>query len=93
VTIGSGMEILTPNSFLVRNQFQMALQARQMGLAPPPPLKMLVAPYSDPVTALKLLVPQLDQLSRQAGGPGIVLDKLIEAQAVRATVPNACARA
>ena len=49
-----------------------------MGFPPPKPIEMLVAPYTEPVTALKNLIPQLSQLSQRHGGPVITLDKILE---------------
>ena len=78
VSLGVNFTINTPDSFIVRNQIQMAAQARQMGFPPPKPIEMLVAPYTEPVTALKNLIPQLSQWSQRRGGPGITLDKILE---------------
>ena len=78
VSLGVNFTVNTPDSFIVKNQIQMAAQARQMGLPPPKPIEMLVAPYTEPVTALKNLIPQLSQLSQRHGGPGITLDKILE---------------
>jgi len=78
VSLGVSFTINTPDSFIVKNQMQMAANARQMGLPPPKPIEMFVAPYTEPVTALKNLVPQLSQWSLRHGGPGITLDKILE---------------
>jgi hypothetical protein len=78
VSLGVNFTVNTPDSFIVKNQIQMAAQARQMGFPPPKAIEMLVAPYTEPVTALKNLIPQLNQLSQRHGGPGITLDKILE---------------
>ena len=89
VSLGINFTINTPDSFIVRNQMQMAAQARQMGFPPPKPIEMLVAPYTEPVTALKNLIPQLSQWSQRHGGPGITLDKILETpQPVQAVFAN-----
>ncbi len=78
VSLGINFTVNTPDSFIVKNQMQMAANARQMGLPPPKPIEMLVAAYTEPVTALKNLFPQLSQWSLRRGGPGITLDKILE---------------
>ena len=78
VSLGVNFTVNTPDSFIVKNQMQMAAQARQMGLPPPTPIEMFVAPYTEPVTALKNLIPQLSQWSQRHSGPGINLDKILE---------------
>ena len=78
VLFGVSLTINTPDSFIVKNQVQMAANTRQMGLPPPKPIEMFVAPYTEPVAALKNLIPQLSQWSQRHGGPGITLDKILE---------------
>jgi hypothetical protein len=78
VSLGVNFTVNTPDSFIIKNQIQMAAEARQMRLPPPKPIEMLVAPYTEPATALKNLIPQLSQLSQRHGGPGITLDKILE---------------
>jgi hypothetical protein len=78
VSLGVNFTVNTPDSFIVKNQMQLAAQARQMGFPPPKPIEMLVAPYTEPATALKNLIPQLSQWSLRRGGPGITLDKILE---------------
>jgi hypothetical protein len=84
VTIGHGLEVCTPDSMVVQTQLRMAAQAQQMRMPPPPPLKIFIAPYSGPLDALKNIVPQLNQMSRRAGGPGITLDQVLESQTAKA---------
>lgn len=74
IGLGIGAEVLTPNSFL-------APQARASG-------SLLVAPYSDPVTALKTLVPQLSLMSQRKGGPAIVLQNIISNSPAPPQIPN-----
>jgi hypothetical protein len=78
VSLGVSFTINTPDSFIVKNQMQLAAQARQMGFPPPKPIEMFVAPYTEPATALKNLIPQLSQWSQRRGGPGITLDKMLD---------------
>jgi hypothetical protein len=78
VSLGVNFTVNTPDSFIVKNQIQMAAQTRQMGFPPPKPIEMLVAPYTEPVAALKNLIPQLSQWSQRHGGQGITLDKILE---------------
>jgi hypothetical protein len=89
VSLGVNFTINSPDSFIVRNQVQMAAQARQMGFPPPKPIEMLVAPYTEPVTALKNLIPQLSEWSQRHGGPGVRLDKILETpQPAQAVFPR-----
>ncbi|MGH7969763.1 MAG: hypothetical protein ACREIC_13650, partial [Limisphaerales bacterium] len=74
VGLGIGAEVVDPNSFI-------AAQVRAAGT-------MLVAPYSDPVTALKNLAPQLSQMSQRKGGPALQLDKIISTSPAKAQLPN-----
>jgi hypothetical protein len=88
VTIGKNFNVCTPDSFAVQTQLQLIARAKQMGLRPPPPLKIFVAPYSGPVDALKNVFPQLNQMSRLAGGPGVALDKIMESKAIKPNISN-----
>jgi hypothetical protein len=74
VGLGIGAEVVDPRSFI-------AAQVRANG-------SMLVAPFSDPVTALKNLVPQLSSMSQRAGGPAIQLNRIITNSPASAQIPG-----
>lgn len=76
LTVGMSLSIVTPDSQSVQLQRQMEQQARDMGMAPPPRIPMLVAPLTDPVTAMQNLVPQFSQMSRAKGGPTVEVSNL-----------------
>jgi hypothetical protein len=88
VSLSQGLEIVTPDSMAVRMQQQLEANARQNGFQPPPPLQMLVAPYTAPAEALQNLIPQISKFSQAAGGPAVALDKIISAQDAPASLPN-----
>src|ERR1019366_6200405 len=67
-------QVTGPNSFL-------APQARASGMA-------LVAPFSDPVTAVKNLSPQWSAMSQRQGGPAITLNRIITNSPATAQLPN-----
>jgi hypothetical protein len=75
IGLGVGAEVVDPHSFI-------AAQVRANGT-------MLVAPYSDPVTALRNLAPQISSMSQRAGGPAITLDKIISSSPAQAQIPGA----
>lgn len=52
VLLGCSYSVNTPDSFIVQNQMQLIENARRMGMQPPPPIEMFVAPYTSPVEAL-----------------------------------------
>jgi hypothetical protein len=89
VDLGDGGEVLTPDNWIVQNSLRMQQQARMMGTQPPPPIKMLVAPYTDPVTALKNIIPQISAISVQNGGPALKLRRIIATRPVQVSTPNA----
>ncbi len=74
VGLGIGAEVVDPRSFI-------AAQVRANG-------SMLVAPFSDPETALKNLAPQLSRMSERRGGPALRLDKIISTSPATAQLPN-----
>ena len=89
VTLGQSYSVSTPDSFIVQNQRQLAMQAQQMGFPPPKQIEMLVAPYTGPLEALKNLVPQLSRMSQTRGGPSVTLDKILEEpKPTQASFPN-----
>jgi hypothetical protein len=74
VGLGIGAEVVDPKSLI-------APQARASG-------SMLVAPFSDPATALRNLVPQLSLMSQRQGGPPIKLERIISTSPATAQIPN-----
>lgn len=89
VLIGLSLSVVTPDAWIVQNQRQMEANARQMGLPPPAPLQLLVAPFTGPAEALKNLTPQISRASQRAGGPAVRLDKIVDQQKVTPISPNA----
>jgi len=83
VSLGIDLEVLTPDSMGASVQNQLA-QSGQLT----PAMRMLVAPYTDPVEALKNLTPQLSDMSQARGGPAIRLDQIIQSSSVQAQFPN-----
>ena len=83
VSLGIGMEVVTPDSMGAATQRQLA----NMGQLTPA-TRMLVAPLTGPVDALKNLMPQLSDMSQSRGGPSISLDKVIQSDAVTAQLPG-----
>src|SRR5689334_22595570 len=65
VGLGIGADVTDPSSSL-------AAQGQSSGT-------MLVASFSDPMTALKTLVPQLSDISQRQGGPAVKLERIISA--------------
>jgi hypothetical protein len=80
VVIGNAFNICEPDSPMVqmiqRNQAMM----RRMGGNPPPPPPLLVAPFTDPVTAMKDVGPQLSKIIAARGGPKGHMDQIISTQ-------------
>jgi hypothetical protein len=74
VGLGVGAEVVDPRSFI-------AAQVRANG-------SMLVAPSTDPVTALRNLAPQLSNMSVRAGGPPIQLNRILTNAPAQAQIPG-----
>jgi hypothetical protein len=88
VSIGIGMSVTTPTSQAVQMQRQLEANARQYGFSPPPPMKLLVAPFTGPVEAVQNLVPQLSDFSVAAGQPPMRLVQIVSASNAPAQMPN-----
>ncbi len=88
LSVGSTFSVNTPDSTVVQMQLQVEAQARQMGMAPPPRVPLLVAPYLDPARALAALVPQLSAMSQMKGGPSVSLESLSVVGKAKANLPN-----
>jgi hypothetical protein len=89
VSIGLCASVVTPDSIAVQTQRQLEANARQWGMRPPPPMQLLVAPYTEPVEALVNLVPQISQFSQRNGGPAVRLDKILHQEKAKPSLPNA----
>ncbi len=74
IGLGIGAEVVAPNSFI-------AAQVRASAT-------MLVAPFCDPVTAVKTLMPQLSVMSQRRGGPALSLKKILSTSPATAQLPN-----
>ena len=88
VVLGFVISVVTPDSTPVQLQRQLEANARQMGLSPPPPMQLFVAPYSAPADALKVLLPQISQASQRNGGPALTLDKILSVQPQKSQLPG-----
>jgi hypothetical protein len=92
IVLGNAVTILTPDSPTVKmmeqNQAmmkQMQQRNARMGFNPPPPPPLapqLIAPRSDPVEALKTMIPQFNKRSEFNHGPSITLDRIISSKEV-----------
>ena len=51
---------------------------------PPPPLGLMVAPFTGPVEALTNLMPQISAASQKRGGPALRLDKILKQEPAQA---------
>jgi hypothetical protein len=83
IFLGLGMEIITPDSVAAVAQRQLA-EAGQLT----PATRMLVAPYTAPLDALKNLMPQLSDMSTNNNGPAFTLDQILQSDTVAAQIPN-----
>lgn len=83
VSLGLGMEIVTPDSMAAATQRRLAYSGQLS-----PATRMLVAPYTAPVDALKNLTPQLSEMSQNRGGPSMSLDQIMETDPVAAQLPG-----
>lgn len=90
VFLHTSVNVSTPDSLAVRQRQQLLdLQARNaanyarmgMNLPSPKPLQpLLVAPFTDPVTAVQNMIPQFSKRSEFFNGPSITLDKILSSQ-------------
>jgi hypothetical protein len=83
VSLGLGMEVLTPDSMGASIQNQLAASGQLR-----PTMRMLVAPFTGPVEALQNLTPQLSEMSQSLGGPAFRLDQIIQSTSVPSQFPN-----
>jgi len=73
VDLGRGLQVTVPNC-------PGAQQARAMG--------GVVAPFSDPLTVLKYIIPQFNELSQRNGGPIMTTDKIISVYPDSSSIPG-----
>ncbi|MGA2443639.1 MAG: hypothetical protein ABSH08_22015, partial [Tepidisphaeraceae bacterium] len=83
VSLGLGMEVLTPDSMGASVQNQLAASGQLT-----PVMRILVAPFTGPTEALKNLTPQLSEMSQARGGPAIRLDQILQADPVQPQFPS-----
>jgi hypothetical protein len=83
VSLGLDLEVVTPDSVFASTQNQLAASGQLT-----PAMRVLVAPYSGPVDALRNLTPQLSQMSQARGGPALRLDQILQSSPVAAQFPN-----
>ncbi|HVX84849.1 MAG TPA: hypothetical protein VH253_08545 [Phycisphaerae bacterium] len=77
VNLGMSLSVNTPNSTAVR-------LARQY----PTNIPMLVAPWTDPASALQALAPQLSAIQQRSGGPAVALDHVLVRQKLKPVLAN-----
>jgi len=83
VALGIGLEVVTPDSMAAGVQRQLAYSGQLTAAT-----RMLVAPYTGPVDALKNLTPQLSEMSESNGGPSFTLDQVLQSDPVAAQLPS-----
>jgi hypothetical protein len=88
VNLAIGWSIITRESPLYRMHEQIAANARLLHQPPPPPIQALIAPYSDPETALRDLFPQVSQISQAGGGPALDLEKILSVKKIDPMLPG-----
>lgn len=98
VVLHNSANVATPDSMVVRQrqrlldmQAQNAANYARMGMnlpAPKPLPPLLVAPFTDPVTALQNMIPQFSKRSEFNGGPSVALDKILSSQDLPCALPN-----
>ena len=86
--VGLSVPINTPNSTIIQMQRQTEMQARQMGMALPPRIPLLVAEFGDPVATFQTLLPQLNELNRMNKQPIVTIDKLDVIEKPQAALPG-----
>lgn len=77
---GQCLAVQSPDSQLIQMIRRTELQARQMGMQPPPRPPLLIAPFTAPPDALPTLIQQVDPMARQNLGFGLRFDRLIESK-------------
>jgi hypothetical protein len=98
VVLHNSVNVATPDSMAVRQrqrlldmQAQNAANFAQRGYqlpAPKPLPPLMVAPFTDPVTAVQNMIPQFSKRSEFNNGPSFALDRIISSQDLPCQVPN-----
>ncbi len=89
VYMGVSAEVLTPDSPMVQMQRQLTMQARQFRQPDPPPIQMLMAPYSpDPAKALLNVSPAISQMAQRAGRPPSAITAIVQQWPMKAFSAN-----
>ncbi len=98
VFLHNSVNVATPNSMAVQQrqrlldmQAQNAANFAQRGYqlpAPKPLPPLMVAPFTDPVTAIQNMIPQFSKRSEFNNGPSLALDRIISSQDLPCQVPN-----
>jgi hypothetical protein len=87
VVFGQWYPVQNPDSAMQQRYLQGVAQMRAVGgIVSPPP--WYVARAGKPVDAIADLWPQLDRVSRANGGPGLVIDKILESHDVQGNLPG-----
>jgi hypothetical protein len=98
VILHNSVNVQTPDSMAVRQRQQMLdMQAQNAAnfarrgyqMPTPKPLPpLMVAPFTDPTTALQNMVPQFNKRSEFNNGPSFTLDRIISSQDLTCQMPN-----
>jgi hypothetical protein len=93
VSLHDSLYVQTPDSPGVLTQQRFVAMSEQMQrnnpqYHPTPLAPVLVAPLTDPVTAVKNLIPQLSKRSEFNHGPTLALDKIISSQDLPCQLPG-----
>lgn len=98
VILHNSVNVATPDSMAVKQrqrlldmQAQNAANFAQRGyqLPTPKPLPpLMVAPFTDPVTAVQNMIPQFSKRSEFNNGPSFALDRIISSQDLPCALPN-----
>jgi hypothetical protein len=88
INMGLTFSVYTPDSPALRLQQQLAANSRRMGNAAPQGPQTFVAPFTEPVEAVKNLMPQLSAVSQRNGGPALEFDKALVVKPAQSMFPN-----
>ena len=77
VLIGMASSVLSPNSQMARNQQQY-----------PTATPMFVAPFTTPIEAFRILVPQISRQNVRVGAPASEVDNLTQRSSAKSPSPN-----
>jgi hypothetical protein len=98
VVLHNSVNVVTPDSQQVQQrqrlldmQAQNAANFAQRGYQMPTPKPLpplMVAPFTDPVTAVQNMIPQFSKRSEFNNGPSLALDRIISSQDLPCQLPN-----